>query len=92
MKRNILGPRIREIRRELGVTQADLARRVEFEGVPDAGPWLPEVKEAFEAHLAGCPADERPFLLAGYGNLIRNRNELGIEPTATTDGSETVII
>ena len=29
MKRNILGPRIRELRRELGVTQADLARRVE---------------------------------------------------------------
>ena len=28
MKRNILGPRIRELRRELGVTQADLARQV----------------------------------------------------------------
>jgi hypothetical protein len=30
MKRNILGPRIRERRREIGVTQADLARRVEI--------------------------------------------------------------
>ena len=30
MKRNILGPRIRERRRSIGVTQADLARRVEI--------------------------------------------------------------
>jgi len=30
MKRNILGPRIRERRREIGVTQADLARQVEI--------------------------------------------------------------
>lgn len=30
MKRNILGPRIRERRREIGITQADLARRVEI--------------------------------------------------------------
>ena len=30
MKRNILGPRIRERRRELGITQADLARQVEI--------------------------------------------------------------
>ena len=29
MKRNILGPRIRERRREIGVTQADLARQAE---------------------------------------------------------------
>jgi len=30
MKRNILGPRIRERRRELGITQANLARKVEI--------------------------------------------------------------
>jgi predicted transcriptional regulator/transcriptional regulator with XRE-family HTH domain len=30
MKRNILGPRIRERRREIGITQADLARQVEI--------------------------------------------------------------
>ena len=30
MKRNILGPRIRELRREQGITQADLARQVEI--------------------------------------------------------------
>lgn len=30
MKRNILGPRIRERRRELGITQADLARQAEI--------------------------------------------------------------
>ena len=30
MKRNILGPRIRERRREVGITQADLARQIEI--------------------------------------------------------------
>lgn len=30
MKRNILGPRIRERRREMGITQADLARKLEI--------------------------------------------------------------
>jgi predicted transcriptional regulator/transcriptional regulator with XRE-family HTH domain len=30
MKRNILGPRIRERRREIGITQADLAKQVEI--------------------------------------------------------------
>ena len=30
MKRNILGPRIRERRRDLGVTQADMARQLEI--------------------------------------------------------------
>jgi predicted transcriptional regulator/transcriptional regulator with XRE-family HTH domain len=30
MKRNILGPRIRERRRQIGITQADLARQVEI--------------------------------------------------------------
>jgi predicted transcriptional regulator/transcriptional regulator with XRE-family HTH domain len=30
MKRNILGPRIRERRREIGVTQADLAKQIEI--------------------------------------------------------------
>ena len=30
MKRNILGPRIRERRRELGITQVELARRIEI--------------------------------------------------------------
>ncbi len=30
MKRNILGPRIRERRREIGITQADLARQIEI--------------------------------------------------------------
>ncbi len=73
-------------------TQAEAARALGFAGVPDAGAWLAEVKAAYEMHLAGCPENERPFLLAGYGNLIRNRNELGIEGAAQPAGDETVIL
>ena len=73
-------------------TQAEAARTLGLENVPDAGVWLPAVKNVFEEHLARCPEHERPFLLAGYGNLIRNRNELGIEPKAQSGGPETVII
>lgn len=73
-------------------TQAEAARRLQLDNVPDAGPWLPEVKTAFDEHLAACPEDERPFLLAGYGNLVRNRNELGIPPTASAQGEETVLL
>ncbi len=73
-------------------TQAEAARLLGFAGVPDPGPWLGDVKEAFDARLAACPDAERSFLLAGYGNLIRNRTELGIEATAQTHGAETEII
>lgn len=73
-------------------TQVEAARALGFENVPDAGPWLPDVKAAYDAQLAGCPDDERPFLLAGYGNLIRNRTELGIAATAQPGGADTVIL
>jgi hypothetical protein len=72
-------------------TQAEAARRLDYEAVPDPGPWLPDVKEEFAAHLNACPKDELPFLLAGYGNLIRNRLELGIE-SVPAPGTDTVII
>ncbi len=73
-------------------TQAEAARRLGFENVPDAGPWLPEVQAAFEAQLSSAPAQDQPFLLAGYGNLVRNRTELGIEAAARTGGAETTIL
>jgi len=60
-------------------TQADAASRLGLTDVPDAGDWLPDVRAAFEARLAECPQDERESLLFGYGNLIRNRNELGLQ-------------
>jgi hypothetical protein len=44
--------------------------------VPDAGDWLPEVRNVYVETLAACPEQERDRLLMGYGNLIRNRNEL----------------
>ena len=42
-------------------------------------PELPRAMRALEARLEACPEAERPFLLAGYGNLISNRRELGFE-------------
>jgi len=59
-------------------TQAAAARELGIEGVPDAGDWLGDVQQAYQQRLSSAPADELPQLLAGYGNLIRNRNELGI--------------
>jgi len=73
-------------------TQAKAACELGFGPVPDAGPWIPDVRAAYEAHLADCPDAERPFLLAGYGNLIRNRSELGIDPTAVPGGPETSLM
>ena len=63
------------------------ARRLDFEGVPEAGPWLPEVKEAFNEHLAEMPRPTSgPFCWPVYGNLIRNRVELGIASTDDDGG------
>ena len=59
-------------------TQAAAARDLGWSPVPASGDWLPEVQSAYQQRLAQCPASERETLLAGYGNLIRNRNELGI--------------
>jgi 1-acyl-sn-glycerol-3-phosphate acyltransferase len=42
-------------------------------------PPLPRVMRAFESRLAACPAAELPFLLDGYGNLLRNRRDLGLD-------------
>jgi 1-acyl-sn-glycerol-3-phosphate acyltransferase len=40
---------------------------------------LPRVMRAFEGRLAVCPPEELPYLLDGYGNLLRNRRDLGID-------------
>lgn len=37
---------------------------------------LPDVAAAFDERLRACPEAERPFLLAGYGNLLRNRETI----------------
>ena len=34
---------------------------------------LPDVSAAFEERLLACPEAEKPYLLAGYANLLRNR-------------------
>lgn len=59
-------------------TQVAAARDLGLSPIPASGDWLPEVQSAYQQRLARCPAAERETLLAGYGNLIRNRNELGI--------------
>jgi 1-acyl-sn-glycerol-3-phosphate acyltransferase len=41
-------------------------------------PELPEVTAAFEQRLADCPDAEKPYLLAAYANVLRNRRELSL--------------
>ena len=60
---------------EVFPTQAWAARELEFPNVPETADWLPEVQAAFLDRVEQA-GGEREFLLAGYGNLIRNRNEL----------------
>jgi 1-acyl-sn-glycerol-3-phosphate acyltransferase len=59
-------------------TQAAAATSLGYGPVPETDAWLPEVRAPFEERISSCPEEERPFLLAGYGNLIRNRAELGV--------------
>jgi hypothetical protein len=58
------------------------ADRLGYQGLPEAGPWLPRVRAVFDERLQACPQAERPFLLAGYANLLRNRRELGLDAEA----------
>lgn len=41
---------------------------------------LRSVSEAFEQRLRSCPEAEQPYLLAGYANVLRNRQELSVSP------------
>jgi 1-acyl-sn-glycerol-3-phosphate acyltransferase len=75
---------------EVFPTQAWAARELGLEDVPATSDWLPKVKSAFEARLKGLPPDERLELLNGYGNLIRNRQQLGLNAQATMPIAEPV--
>jgi hypothetical protein len=59
-------------------TQAAAAQEIGLPHVPDAGSWPIKVQQAYAQRLESCPSEYLPALLASYGNLIRNRNELGV--------------
>ncbi|MFU8814556.1 MAG: hypothetical protein ACNA7W_04360, partial [Pseudomonadales bacterium] len=40
---------------------------------------LERVMQVFDARIAACPPEEVPYLLGGYGNLLRNRQLLGLD-------------
>jgi 1-acyl-sn-glycerol-3-phosphate acyltransferase len=63
---------------EVFPTQAAAARELGFGPIPETREWLPAVEAAFTERIGECPPEERRLLLEGYGNLIRNRAELGI--------------
>ncbi len=63
---------------EVFPTQAWAAGELGLDGIPNTAGWLPDGRSEFVERVDGCPEEERPYLLASYGNLIRNRAELGI--------------
>jgi 1-acyl-sn-glycerol-3-phosphate acyltransferase len=60
-------------------THVDGARRLGIDCADSAVPPLPRVARAFQERVDACPADELPYLLGGYGNLIRNRQALQLD-------------
>lgn len=60
-------------------THVEAARRMGVSCSDSPLPVLPRAMRAFEARLEACPPEERPYLLGGYGNLLRNRQTLGID-------------
>lgn len=60
-------------------THVTAARLMGLDCADSAVPPLPRAMRAFDARLEACPPPERPYLLAGYGNLIRNRGLLGLD-------------
>lgn len=59
-------------------THVEAARELGHPEVPPDVPAIPRVMKEFAARLDRCPEEERPYLLGGYGNLIRNRATLGL--------------
>lgn len=59
-------------------TQARAAARLGQPSCSAQAPELPEVTAAFEQRLAACPDGEKPYLLAAYANVLRNRRELSL--------------
>jgi len=71
-------------------THVEAAERLglrEFQAGPVAVPSpLPRVTALFRGRVETCPADELPYLLLSYANLLRNREELLTEVTPTAAG------
>ena len=71
-------------------THVEAAERLglrEFQAGPVAVPSpLPRVTALFRGRIETCPADELPYLLLSYANLLRNREELLTEVTPTAAG------
>lgn len=71
-------------------THIEAAERLglrEFQAGPVAVPSpLPRVTALFRGRIETCPADELPYLLLSYANLLRNREELLTEVTPTAAG------
>lgn len=40
---------------------------------------LERVMRVFDSRIAACPPEEVPYLLGGYGNLLKNRQMLGLD-------------
>jgi 1-acyl-sn-glycerol-3-phosphate acyltransferase len=59
-------------------THVEAARQMNIPCPDSAVALLPRAMRAFAARLEACPPQERPYLLGGYGNLIRNRQTLGL--------------
>ena len=73
-------------------TQAAAARELSYGPIPETPDWLPAVQAAWQERLRSVPQDERKFLLAQYGNLIRNRAELGIAVDSLRDRKEEKVL
>lgn len=59
-------------------THRDAAARLDLDLDVATPPPLPKVMASWNERLDGCPAEELPFLLAAYANVIRNKVELGV--------------
>jgi len=59
-------------------THLDAAARLDLTVDVETPPPLPRVMAAWRARIDACPADERPYLLAGYANVLRNKADHGL--------------
>lgn len=59
-------------------THVAAARRLGEDCEDSAWPAVSRVTRAFEGRLRSCPDAETPYLLGGYGNVIRHRRDLGV--------------
>ena len=59
-------------------TQVEAAERLGMPVPAERLEALPKVTTLFRGRIETCPAEELPFLLASYANLLRNREELRV--------------